>query len=90
MAVNNNPFYRWDSGSSLNLETPTWSTSGWDDGDDVESQVAGALCDILDSINDGDDMYTDGDITNSRYAQQTKMAQLASSILSAHVTHLDF
>jgi hypothetical protein len=64
MAVNNDPHYYWDTGSSLNLETPNASTPGWDDGDDVEGRVAGALWDILDSVNDGDDTYTDGDIAN--------------------------
>jgi len=27
LAVNNDPVYRWASGSSLNLETPTWGTA---------------------------------------------------------------
>ncbi len=57
--VNNDPTYRWPSGASLNLENPTWPTSGWDDGDDVEGRVAGALWDIYDSHNEGDDQYTE-------------------------------
>ena len=64
LAVNNDPVYRWASGSSINLETPTWGTSNWDNGDDVEGRVAGALWDIFDNINDGDDTYSDGSITN--------------------------
>ncbi|BAP54485.1 hypothetical protein THII_0188 [Thioploca ingrica] len=64
LAVNNDPVYRWDTGTSQNLETPTWGTPGWDNGDDVEGRVAGALWDIIDNANDGDDTYTDGDITN--------------------------
>jgi len=64
MAINNDPFYRWASGSTLNLETPTWGTPTWDNGEQVEGRVAGALWDILDNVNDGDDTYTDGNITN--------------------------
>jgi hypothetical protein len=64
MAVNNDPYYRWASGSSLNLETPTWGTSGWNNGAYVEGRVAGALWDILDTANDGDDTYSDGGIVN--------------------------
>lgn len=59
MAVNNDPFYRWDSGGELNLETPSWTTPVWEDGDQVEGRVAGALWDILDAANDGDDQYSD-------------------------------
>ena len=64
LAVNNDPIYRWSSGAMLNLETPTWGTAGWDEGDDVEGRVAGALWDIYDSINDGYDKYCDGSIIN--------------------------
>lgn len=59
MAVNNDPYYRWDNGASLNLENPTWGTSGWNNGDDVEGRVAGALWDMWDSNNEGDDQYTE-------------------------------
>ncbi len=64
LAANNDPVYRWASGGSLNLETPTWTSSGWDDGDDVEGRVAGALWDILDSVNEGDDQYSAGDLAD--------------------------
>jgi hypothetical protein len=64
IAVNNDPVYRWSSGASLNLENPTWGTPIWDEGDDVEGRVAGALWDILDANNEGDDQYADGGITN--------------------------
>jgi hypothetical protein len=64
LAVNNEPVYYWASGSSLNLENPTWGTSGWDEGDDVEGRVAGALWDILDTNNEGDDQYSDGGVVN--------------------------
>ena len=64
IATNNDPVYRWASGSSLNLETPTWPTSGWDDGDDVEGRVAGALWDMLDSVNEGDDQYSEGNLVD--------------------------
>lgn len=64
IAVNNEPVYYWASGSSLNLETPSWTTSNWDDGDAVEGRVAGGLWDILDTANDGDDTYSDGGLTD--------------------------
>jgi len=64
LAVNNDPVFRWASGSSLNLETPTWGTPNWDSGEAVEGRVAGALWDILDSANDGSDQYSDGSIAN--------------------------
>ena len=64
LAVNNDPVYRWASGSSINLENPTWGSSSWDEGDDVEGHVAGALWDVLDTTNEGDDQYSDGGITN--------------------------
>jgi hypothetical protein len=71
IAVNNDPVYRWASGSSINLETPTWGTSGWDDGDDVEGRVAGALWDIHDGTTDGFDLYngTFADIWDTIYHQ---------------------
>jgi hypothetical protein len=58
LVVNNDPVYRWSSGNSINLENPTWNSIGWDNGDDVEGRVAGALWDIFDSRNEGDDLYT--------------------------------
>jgi hypothetical protein len=58
LAVNNDPIYRWDNGASRNLETATWGSLGWDNGDQVEGRVAGALWDLLDSTNDGDDTYS--------------------------------
>jgi hypothetical protein len=64
LAVNNDPIYRWASGASINLETPTWGTYNWNNGDAVEGRVAGALWDILDTVNDGDDQYSDGGIAN--------------------------
>jgi len=55
--VNNNPVYTWADGSTQNLETPTWGTSYWDNGDGCEGRVAGALWDMYDSANDGYDLY---------------------------------
>jgi hypothetical protein len=43
-----------------NLETPHWCSAGWDDGDEVEGRVAGALWDIFDSDDDGYDILDDG------------------------------
>ena len=55
LAVQNDPdFWGW------NLETPHWCSAGWDDGDEVEGRVAGALWDIFDSDDDGYDTFFDG------------------------------
>ncbi|MGQ9455457.1 MAG: Ig-like domain-containing protein [Armatimonadota bacterium] len=54
-AVSNDPVYHWAGGGSLNCETPTWGTAGWDDGDQVEGRTAGAMWDIGDSNADGYD-----------------------------------
>ena len=62
--VNNSPTFYWPSGASLDLEYPTWGTFGWDNGDWPEGRVAGALWDIYDSNNDGDDTYSDGTFVN--------------------------
>ena len=58
--VLNDPFYRWADGGELNLETPTWGTSGWANGDTVEGRVAGALIDISDPANEPWDQYGEG------------------------------
>jgi Dockerin type I domain len=47
-------------GVSYNLEVPTWYSSGWDNGDQVEGHVAGALLDVFDSANDGYDTFSNG------------------------------
>jgi hypothetical protein len=57
MAVRGEDFYRWASGSTLNLETPTWSTVAWDDGEKVEGRLAGWLWDMTDGANDGLDVW---------------------------------
>lgn len=43
-----NPVYRWASGATLNLETPTCDSAGWDDGGTVEGRVGGVLIDLAD------------------------------------------
>jgi hypothetical protein len=50
-----------------NIETATWGTPDWDDGDAVEGRVAGALWDLFDNVNDGTDTYQDslGNIWNT-------------------------
>ena len=60
LAVQNEPNFEWGNGDDENLETKTWGSPGWDDGDGVEGRVAGALYDIYDSTNDGFDTFTDG------------------------------
>ncbi len=57
MAVRNENFYAWPSGATLNLETPHWTSSNWDDGETVEGRVAGALWDAIDTANDGYDAW---------------------------------
>jgi hypothetical protein len=60
LAVNHDPVFRWWSGASLDLETPSWGTLPyWQNDDRVEGRVAGALWDILDTADDGDDTYRD-------------------------------
>lgn len=59
--VYNDPFFRWADGGSLNLENPTWGTSGWSNGDWPEGRVAGAMIDISDSANESPwDRRSDG------------------------------
>lgn len=53
--VSGDPVYHWASGSSINLETPTWGTANWDNGDLCEGRVCGAMWDIGDSVADGYD-----------------------------------
>jgi hypothetical protein len=43
----------------VSLETPTWGTSSWHNGDTVEGRVAGTLWDLFDVTTDGLDHYTD-------------------------------
>ena len=57
LAANGNPVYTWASGDYENLETPTWGTPYWNNGDGVEGRVAGALWDMFDSGEDGTDVY---------------------------------
>jgi hypothetical protein len=54
------PVFEWGTGSQIDLETPTWGTPGWNNGEGVEGRVAGSLWDIFDSTNDGYDTFTDG------------------------------
>jgi len=53
--VNESSTYHWPTGISLDLELPTWGMPGWDNGDEVEGRVAGALWDIYDSVDDSVD-----------------------------------
>jgi len=46
-------------GIAYNLETPHWCSPNWDDGDEVEGRVAGALWDIFDSQDDSAPWYYD-------------------------------
>lgn len=42
-----------------NIDTATWGTPDWDDGDQVEGRVAGAIWDLLDTGTEGTDAYRD-------------------------------
>lgn len=53
-AVSNDPVYHWAGGGALDCEYPTWGNY-WDDGDQVEGRVAGAMWDFGDSNADGYD-----------------------------------
>jgi hypothetical protein len=64
-AVLNDPFYRWPSGASLDLENVDSLSGGWSDGDSVEGRVAGAMIDIQDSAvatKDFFDFWSEGDM----------------------------
>jgi hypothetical protein len=50
--VYNDPFFRWPSGGSMDLESPTWGTAGWVTGATSEGRVAGTLIDMSDSANE--------------------------------------
>jgi len=54
------PVFEWGEGSQINLETPTWGTPSWDDGDEVEGRVASALWDVFDSTSEDYDTFADG------------------------------
>ena len=65
MAVLNDNSFRWPDGSVLNLEDPTWGSSGWANGDTVEGRIAGSLLDIADFTNEPYwDRYGEGDPGN--------------------------
>ncbi|GAA0250909.1 hypothetical protein GCM10010492_58970 [Saccharothrix mutabilis subsp. mutabilis] len=55
-AVYNDPRYVGGPNFEVQLETPTWETADWDNGDGVEGRVAGALIDLADS---GAEQYWD-------------------------------
>ena len=49
--VLNDPFFRWPSGASLDLENAGWN-NGWSTGDATEGRIAGALIDLTDGTNE--------------------------------------
>lgn len=81
--VSNDPTFYWPSGASLDLEYPTWGSFGWGNGDTVEGRVAGALWDMYDNHDDGDDIYSDGGFVNFwdtfYYANNDVMSQFWNS-----------
>lgn len=54
LRVYNETEYHWEDGiNKIELETPTWHTTGWpNDGDQVEGRVVGALHDLSDIVNE--------------------------------------
>ncbi len=61
LAVQNDCIFNYGGyTNSWNLETITWGTPGWDEGDQVEGRVAGAFWDLYDNTNDGTDVYSCG------------------------------
>ncbi|MEN3358235.1 MAG: hypothetical protein V7637_2217 [Mycobacteriales bacterium] len=58
--VYNDPFFRWPSGASLDLENASWG-NGWGEGDTTEGRIAGAMIDITDGANEPTwDRYGEG------------------------------
>ncbi|GAA4934061.1 hypothetical protein ACFPM3_04950 [Streptomyces coeruleoprunus] len=53
--VLDDPTFRWPGGRTLDLEGPTWGTTGWDNGDTAEGRVVGAMIDLADAANEGGD-----------------------------------
>lgn len=51
LVITNSKYFVFDDGSKVNME----DTGSFDDGDTVEGRVAGALWDLYDSSNDGQD-----------------------------------
>jgi hypothetical protein len=66
LAVNPDDCFDWDNsicveGHGINLEEPTWNMDfPWENGDEVEGRVTGALYDIFDTKDDGFDQVTLG------------------------------
>ncbi len=59
LAINGDACFDWDNspcaGLTIDLESPTWDTLNWDEGDEVEGRITGALYDLFDSAEDGKD-----------------------------------
>lgn len=55
VVVLDDPTFRWPGGRTLDVEGPTWGTTGWDDGDAVEGRVLGSMIDLADSTNETGD-----------------------------------
>lgn len=60
LAVSDDPVLVYRNEYSIDMEAPTWGTASWDEGDEVEGHVAGALWDIYDGVDDGDDTISEG------------------------------
>lgn len=54
--THNDKTYTYANNFEVDEETPTWATSGWDNGPAVEGRVTAALIDLSDSQNEGWDL----------------------------------
>ena len=80
--VLNDPFFRWPSGASLDLENPTWN-DGNPHGDQNEGRIAGTLIDLSDSNNEGFwDRYTEDEAYGASHEEtfSTALNQVSGTL----------
>ena len=80
--VLNDPFYRWDNGASVPLESPSWTT-GEAQGDTVEGRVAGALIDLSDNTNEAPwDRYGEAEAYGAQFEEiyATNLIQVSDTL----------
>ncbi len=84
----NDPFYRWDDGNFLNLETPGW-TSGQAQGDAVEGRIAGTLIDLSDNANEAPwDRYGEAEAYGAEFEEiyATNIIQVSDTLSEYFLT----
>ncbi|MBO4272406.1 hypothetical protein [Microbispora triticiradicis] len=76
--------YQWKpSDGTIDLESPTWFSAGWDDGADVEGRVAGVLLDLADNREeywDRGSMGTHGVVAAFRKAPANTLDQFLTGL----------